>query len=63
MLKRITDASKDLGCSNEHSRKMIKLGLWPAYRLGPKALRIDPDEIRALSKLIHERDRNSEVAE
>ncbi len=52
MLMSVTDATKELGVSSEHIRRMIRSGKWPAYSLGPKATRIDPDEIKALGKLI-----------
>jgi hypothetical protein len=30
---------------------MVKSGRWPAYRFGPKSLRIDVDEIKRLGRL------------
>jgi hypothetical protein len=30
---------------------MIKRGEWPVYKLGPGAIRIDPEEIRALTRV------------
>ena len=58
-LQSISQGSKELGCSTEHARRQIRAGRWPAYKLGPKALRIDPEEIRALGKMIHESERES----
>jgi excisionase family DNA binding protein len=52
MLKTVSAAARELGVSGEHVRRMVKNGRWPFYRLGPKAMRIDPDEIRALGRLI-----------
>jgi excisionase family DNA binding protein len=40
-----------LGCSQSHIRRMIKRGTWPVYKLGPGAIRIDPEEIRALTRV------------
>jgi len=54
MLVSITVASKELGLSTEHIRRMIKEGKWPVYHLGPKATRIDLDEIKKLGRLIAE---------
>jgi excisionase family DNA binding protein len=52
MLVSITVAAKELGVSTEHIRRMIRAGKWPVYSLGPKATRIDPEEIKALGRLI-----------
>ena len=51
MLTKIREASRLLGVSPEHIHRQIKAGEWPHYRLGPKAIRIDVDEIRALGRL------------
>ncbi len=51
MLISLSAASKELGVSTEHIRRMIKAGKWPTYRLGPKAIRIDVEEIRRLGRL------------
>jgi excisionase family DNA binding protein len=51
MLISVSAASKELGVSIEHIRRMIRAGKWPVYRLGPKATRLDPEEIRALGRL------------
>jgi excisionase family DNA binding protein len=50
-LMSLTAASKELGVSTEHIRRMIKAGKWPVYHLGPKATRIDVDEIKKLGRL------------
>ena len=62
MLITISAASRELGVSQEHIRRMVRAGRWPAYRLGPKATRIDPDEIRALGKLIFEGERERRIS-
>ena len=54
MLATIDLASKELRCSPDHVRRMIKAGRWPFYRLGIRAIRIDPDEIKNLGRLIAE---------
>ena len=51
MLSSVTRASKELGVCKEHTWRQIRAGLWPCYRLGPKALRIDVDEIKNLTRL------------
>ena len=62
MLVSVTQASKELGVSIEHIRRMIRSGRWPVYRLGAKCTRIDVQEIRALGKLIYEGERERRVA-
>ena len=57
MLKSITRAAQDLGVSPDHCRRMIRAGRWPSYKLGPKAIRLDPEEIKGLWKLIAEGER------
>ena len=57
MLMKISEAANLLGVSCEHIRRQIRARRWPSYQLGPKATRIDPDEIRALGKLIAEGNR------
>ncbi len=51
MLVSITTAAKELGVSTEHIRRAIRAGRWPYYRLGPKAVRIDLDEIKKIEHL------------
>ena len=62
MLTSLTQGAKELGVSVEHIRRMVRAGRWPAYKLGPKATRIDPDEIRALGKLIYEGERERRIS-
>jgi|MudIll2142460700_1097286.scaffolds.fasta_scaffold2019211_1 excisionase family DNA binding protein len=50
----IREASKQLGVSTEHIRRMIKAGKWPAIELGPRATRVDPEEIIRLGRLVAE---------
>jgi excisionase family DNA binding protein len=52
MLSRITEAAKELDCSKELIRKMIKSGKWPSYRIGEKAIRVDVEEIKELGRLM-----------
>ena len=54
----IREASKILGCSTEHIRRQIKAGKWPSYNLGPRATRIDADEIIQLGRLRSESKRS-----
>ena len=51
MLKGITQASKELGVSAEHIRRMVRAGRWPVYRLGRKATRIDVEEVKRMVRL------------
>ena len=52
MLLSVTAAARELGVSAEHVRRMIRSGRWPFYRLGLKATRVDPDEIKGLGRII-----------
>ncbi len=54
MLRRISEAARELDCSKDLIRKMIKSGKWPSYQVGSKAVRVDIEEIRNLSRLIAE---------
>ena len=54
MLVGITQASKELGISPEHIRRMIRANRWPYYRLGKRGIRVDVGEIRNLGRLIAE---------
>ena len=51
MLASISQAAKELSVSTEHLRRMIRAGSWPVYKLGPKATRIDVDEIKKLMRV------------
>jgi excisionase family DNA binding protein len=57
MLATISAGARELGCSPEHARRMIRNGRWPYYRLGVRAIRIDPEEIKNLGRLIAEREK------
>jgi excisionase family DNA binding protein len=50
MLVRITEAARQLGVCAEHIRHMIRIGKWPGYKLGPKATRVDLEEIKKLAR-------------
>ncbi len=52
MLVTVTQAAKMLGVSIEHIRRQIRTGRWPYYTLGPKATRIDVEQIKSLGRLI-----------
>jgi excisionase family DNA binding protein len=52
MLATISAAARELGCSPDHVRRMIRGGWYPYYRIGPKAIRVDPEELRNLGRLI-----------
>ncbi len=54
MLVSVTTAARELGLSNEHLRRLINSGKVPSYRLGPRATRVDVEEIKNLGKLIPE---------
>jgi len=52
MLLNVRAAARELDCSPDHVRRMIKMGRWPYYRLGLRALRVDPQEIKSLGRLV-----------
>ncbi len=54
MLVRINKAAKTLDVSASHIRKMIARGRYPSYRIGNRIIRVDPEEIRAISKVCHQ---------
>lgn len=56
MLTDVRTAAEKLGCSESHVRRMIKRGAWPVYKLGPGAIRLDPQEIRDLARVDRSKD-------
>ena len=50
MLVSVARAAEELDLSTETIRRNIRSGRWPAIRLGPKSIRLDLAEIRALAK-------------
>ena len=54
MLVSVTTAARELGLSNEHLRRLINSKRLPSYKLGPRATRVDLDEIRNLTRLMAE---------
>ncbi|MSP41514.1 MAG: DNA-binding protein [Deltaproteobacteria bacterium] len=48
MLCTLKLAAEELDCSHEHIRRQVRTGRWPFYRIGERAIRIDPEEIKAL---------------
>ncbi len=54
MLTRIADAAKALGISERFLRQLIAEQRIPFYRLSPRTLRVDLDELRDYMRLIAE---------
>ncbi len=54
MLKNVKECACELGVSERHARKMIQKKQWPHYRLGPRVIRCDPEEIKHMGRLIAE---------
>jgi hypothetical protein len=52
-LKKVPQAAKQLGISNETARKLAKTR-WTTYRVGPGSVLVDLDEILAQAKEIPE---------
>ena len=50
----IREAARALGVSADTIRRRIKGGQWPYYPLGPKAIRLDNEEIKSLGRIIAE---------
>ncbi len=51
MMVSISQGSKIFGVCTKTIYHKIRAGVWPSYRLGPKALRIDVEEIKNLTRL------------
>jgi len=51
-LKSLSDAAEYGGCSTKTIRRLIASGRLTGYRLGPKLIRVDLDELEALLKPI-----------
>jgi len=52
MLVTVKAACAELGVSLSHARRQIKRGAWPFYKLGPRILRFDIQELRDLGRLV-----------
>ena len=50
MLVSIKEAANCLSLSPSHIRKMIARGRFPSYRMGSRIIRVDPDEIRSVTR-------------
>lgn len=46
----ITQAARYAGVSERHLRNLVSAGKVPVYRLGPRTIRIDLDELDALAR-------------
>lgn len=51
-LMTIADAAERLGVSTKTIRKRIATGELPAYRIGPRAIRVDQDDVDRLLRRI-----------
>ena len=51
MIVSISRGSKIFGVCTKTIYHKIRTGVWPSYKLGPKALRIDVGEIKRLTRL------------
>lgn len=50
----IKGAAQILRVSERHIRRMIAEKRWPYYVVGRRAIRIDPEEVKGLARLISE---------
>jgi len=51
MVVGINKAAHILDLSPSHIRKMIVRGLFPSYRMGNRIIRVDPEEIKAATRM------------
>jgi len=51
MVVGINKAAHILNLSPSHIRKMIVRGLFPSYRMGSRIIRVDPEEIKAATRM------------
>jgi len=51
MLIKVSEAAKELGLSTDHLRRLIRAGKIPVYNMGPKATRLDLDEVKSLRRI------------
>jgi excisionase family DNA binding protein len=49
-LKTVGEAAEKLRCKRENLRKLIREGLIPVFKIGPRTQRIDVDELLKLSR-------------
>jgi excisionase family DNA binding protein len=50
MLVSIQEVARVLGVSDRHIRRMMAKGRYPFYRIGDRAVRLDIDEIKSVSR-------------
>lgn len=50
VLVSVREASRLLGVSESHIRKMIRRGRFPSYQMGNRIVRVDPNEIKAVTR-------------
>ena len=60
MLVKVSAAAKELGLSTDHLRRLIRAGKVPVYNMGPKATRLDLDEVKAMRRIAPTLFQNSE---
>jgi excisionase family DNA binding protein len=50
MLMTVEQAAKELQCSEEHLRRLIRARRIPIYQLSPKLTRLDMEEVRHIAR-------------
>ena len=50
LLKTVSEAAEQLNCTPENLRRLIREGLIPSFKIGPRTQRIDVDELLKLSR-------------
>ena len=47
----LSKAAQVLGVSYAHARRMVIRGHWPHYKVGERIIKVDVDEVRAISRV------------
>ena len=51
MLVDLKDATREFRISTRYAKKLVSTGRWPAFQLGPRIIRVDPDQIKKLTAI------------
>ena len=50
MLTKLKTAADELQISLRHAKNLVKAGRWPIYRISQRVVRVNLEEIKALSR-------------
>jgi predicted site-specific integrase-resolvase len=51
MLSTLKETAEELKISLRQVKKLVKAGRWPIYRISERIVRVDPEEIKQLSRI------------